>query len=377
MGIKLTAKHNWNHADSHPFFERTFRQNRITIGNHVAAHLRLNGSVVAAEQLVIVDGMVEPIIINCAEGTWLNGETLAPEERRSLRDGDVIHIGTYVINVSVLQNTEPEDHFNELFLPDEPAISHPRNGHGNGYSELEVSTIHTSQGFALPDEPGDAFQPFQSVQPTLPGNLQRPESTKTFAAILDGLRTDEDRFYFLIEGGPQSGMRVAIESDETPIGSHVSGEALSFDVSTISTMFAVVRKDWSGVLLQPQSGDVIINDEPADDLHRLRDGDRIEFRDKRGDSAAHSTLIFREPASLVILDSLLPRSTPPETDPSQLVQSNSLSQNGKVHTSVQKLSALFKSNREYFGVFTLTELSLMASGTLVGAVIIFLILNYS
>jgi pSer/pThr/pTyr-binding forkhead associated (FHA) protein len=371
MGIKLTAKHNWNQSNSQPFFERTFRQNRISIGNHVAAHLRLNGSVVAAEQLVIVDGMVEPIIINCADGTWLNGEVLAPEERRSLRDGDVIHIGTYVINVSVLRNAELENDLSELFLSDEspPATSQQLNE--TGQSELQVSSSPVLQD--LPTSLEDSGDSLLSI------DTQHSKPTKTFAAILDGLRTDEDRFYFLIEGGPQSGMRVAIENDETPLGLHLNGNHLSFDADSISTMFAVVRKDWSGVLLHPQFRGVTINGEAVDDVRRLRDGDRIAFapKERRVDSAVDSILIFREPASLVILDSLMPRTTPPETDTSQVVQTNGHIQSSMVHSSVQKFSALFTSNTEYFGVFTFAELSLMAIGTLVGAVIIFLILNYS
>jgi pSer/pThr/pTyr-binding forkhead associated (FHA) protein len=365
MGIKLTAKHNWNDAHSSPFFEKTFRQNRITIGNHPAANVRLNGSVVSAEQLVIVDGMVEPIIINCAEGTWLNGESLGADERRSLRDGDVIHIGTYVINVAVLKKTDPEFEQHDLVPPEE---TRPQD-HPDSLAKVALP---------FPDQPGPPLVAEDVGDPFLPKHSQGSEPVKTFAAILDGLRTDEDRFYFLIEGGRQGGTRVAIETDEMPIGLHATGDQLSFDVSSIASMFAVVRKDWSGVLLQPQINGLTINGELIDDVRRLRDGDRIAFpaRERRMDQTGESILVFREPASLVILDSLMPRATPPENDPSQIVQSNGHIESGTVR-STHRFAAILRSNREYFGAFTFTELSLMAMGTIVGAVIIFLILNYS
>ena len=296
MGIKLTAKHNWNEAHSQPFFERTFRQNRITIGNHPAANLRLNGSVVSAEQLVIVDGMVEPIVINCAEGTWLNGESLAADERRSLRDGDVIHIGTYVITVEVLKKSDLEVEPNDLDFHDESpeGVTHQTAGSESRDTSLMSSSFTHDQSTerAILEDSGDPFLP------------KRSEPVKTFAAILDGLRTDEDRFYFLIEGGSQAGTRVAIETDEMPLGLHLNGEQLSFDVSSIATMFAVVRKDWSGVLLQPQIVGVTINDDVIDDVRRLRDGDRITFlpKDRRADPTGVPMYFSRTPI-LVILDS--------------------------------------------------------------------------
>lgn len=226
--------------------------------------------------------------------------------------------------------------------------------------------------------------------PPLTGDLTDPflsetgqrVPAKSFEAILDGLRTDEDRFYFLIEGGRQAGTRVPIECEEMPLGWHANGEQLTFDVSAIVNLLAIVSKDWSGVMLQPQARGLAVNDEIIEAGRRLRDGDRVTFAAKEGKVglAQELILVFHEPASLVILDSLMPRSLPHELDPSHMVQSNGhgkLNTNGKVHNSDGRLASLFRSEKEYFGVFTVVELSLMAAGTVVGALIIFLILNGS
>jgi pSer/pThr/pTyr-binding forkhead associated (FHA) protein len=379
MGITLSARHIGDGEDSQPFFEKAFKQSRITIGNHSTSNLRLNGSVVAAEQVVIIDGMVEPIIINCADGTSLNGEPLAADERRSLRDGDQLHIGTYLIQVSV--NEE---------LPVQRAAAAYASGNGNGGAQAHIPHIpvvtesnkHTTTTFS-PDSPAPSATAQVTEElsdPFLPESDRRAPA-KTFAAILDGLRTDEDRFYFLVEGGQQSGMRVPIETEEMPLGWHVNGEYLTFDVSAISNLLAVVRKDWSGVILQTQTvGAAAVNDEPVEDMRRLRDGDRITFppKERKVDHSSAPILIFREPASLVILDSLMPRSLPHQTDPSHLTPGNGdVGTTGTGRNLAERLAALLGDKKEYFGAFTVVELSLMALGTFVGAAVIFLILNYS
>ena len=99
MEIRLSARYQWEGPDSPPFFDKTFADSRITIGNDPAASLCLNGSVLSAEQIVIIDGETEPQVINQAEGTTLNGEVLALNECRPLRDGDLLCIGTYKISI--------------------------------------------------------------------------------------------------------------------------------------------------------------------------------------------------------------------------------------------------------------------------------------
>ena len=220
-------------------------------------------------------------------------------------------------------------------------------------------------------------------EPFLPGANHRPKPSKSFAAILDSLRTDEDRFYFVVEGGEQSGVRVSIELEEMPMGWDETGENLCFNISSIADLCAVVRKDWSGVILRtPTASNITVNNEPLEDERRLRDGDRLLLRrsDKEGTPNSQVVLVFREPTSLVILDSLMPRVPPLREDAaSPLAESGAGGGAARldIHKPAQKLASLIKSDKEYFTVFTFVELSLMAVGTIVGAVIIFLILNYS
>src|SRR5918999_2721837 len=114
MRIRLSARYQWEDSNSPPFFDQTFTGPRITIGNSPNASLSLNGSVLSGEQIVIVLGETEPQIINQADGTSLNGETLALNLSRPLKHGDVLALGTYKINVAF--DDEPSSSSNEMTL---------------------------------------------------------------------------------------------------------------------------------------------------------------------------------------------------------------------------------------------------------------------
>lgn len=308
MRIRLSARYQWEDSNARPFFDQTFTGPRITIGNSPSASLSLNGSVRSGEQIVIVFDEAEAQLINEAEGTALNGEILALNLLRPLKDGDLLAIGTYQISIAFDQE--------------------------------------------------------------VPSSNPQSRPPKSFAAILDSLRTDEDRFYFVIE---ESGSRIPIELEQMPLGWDVSGEHLCFDISSVVDLCAVVRKDWSGVILRTQIGsDIAVNGEPLEDERRLRDGDRVALnRPEKG-----IVLTFHEPTSLVILDTVMPRVTR-EENTLPAAENGAVAGADRKQKPVRKLAALIKSDKEYFSVFTFVELSLMAVGTIVGAVIIFLILNYS
>ncbi|HET6976003.1 MAG TPA: FHA domain-containing protein [Pyrinomonadaceae bacterium] len=317
MRIRLSARYQWEDSTSAPFFDQTFTGPRITIGNSPTASLSLNGSVRSGEQIVIVFDETDAQLINLAEGTALNGETLELNLSRPLNHGDLVAIGTYRITIAFADDSSNSE-------------------------QLVPAVIE-----------------------------EHPKPPKSFAAILDSLRTDEDRFYFVVEG---SGERIPIELEQMPLGWDASGAQLCFDISSIADLCAVVRKDWSGVILRAQIGSAItVNGEPLEDERRLRDGDRVFLNRIAGDR--QFVLIFHEPTSLVILDTVMPR-VAPEANTLPAVESSAAS---RVEHSrpMQKLTALIRSDKEYFVVFTFVELSLMAVGTIVGAVIIFLILNFS
>lgn len=378
MEIRLSARYQWEGPDSPPFFDKTFADSRITIGNDPAASLCLNGSVLSAEQIVIIDGETEPQVMNQAEGTSLNGEALALNERRTLRHGDLLSIGTY--RITIFLNREPSALKNDPAVHSDDSSFARRNGTSNSQFGKDSQEEFLQ---ARENKLGDSLPTSESTEPFLPDTNHRPRPLKSFAAILDGLRTDEDRFYFVVEGGEQSGVRISIELEEMPLGWDESGENLCFNISTITDLCAVVRKDWSGVILRkPTASHVTVNNEPLEDERRLRDGDRLLLKAPNKELApdAQVVLVFREPTSLVILDSLMPR-VPPQRE-GAVSQSTEIGASGgaarlDINKPAQKLASLIKSDKEYFTVFTFVELSLMAVGTIVGAVIIFLILNYS
>ena len=110
----------------------------------------------------------------------------------------------------------------------------------------------------------------------------------------------------------------------------------------------------------------------------MHDGDRLSFEaaveDEQGSEQA--TLVFHEPASLIILDSIMPRARSQPSVGVDVAPADSAVLN-RNKNSTSKLSKLFNDDREYFGSFTAFELLFMVAGTVVGAVLIFLILNYS
>jgi len=360
MGIRLSARYQWEDTDSPPLLDKTFAGPRLSIGNDPAASLCLNGSVLAAEQIVIIDEETSPQLINQADGTSLNGEVLELGVCRPLRNGDVLCVGTYRI---------------DIFFDEGPNAQHP------------VTPVVPQNGDAGKQIAGNSVAKFLPPTETATDANHRPRSSKSFAAILDSLRTDEDRFYFVIDSGAQSGVRVPIECEQMPLGWDETNEHLCFDISQITDLCAIAHKDWSGVILGSQAGAIItVNDETLAGERRLRDGDRIVFTGSKKPPGWEESLdgqvvlVFREPTSLVILDSLMPRVPPPRDDAAIASAERAAvgaSSRFDPQRLIQQLSALIKSDKEYFSAFTAVELSLMAIGTIVGAVIIFLILNYS
>src|SRR6185295_13974049 len=118
-------------------------------------------------------------------------------------------------------------------------------------------------GMGAPESPPN--EP-EAEGPILPGSEEptvAPASgeSRSFAAILEGLRSAEDTFYFLIEEGAEPGSRIPVDGAEMVIGWDEPGQALSTDPARISVPCAVVRKDWTGVMVHPEDSAVILNGE--------------------------------------------------------------------------------------------------------------------
>jgi pSer/pThr/pTyr-binding forkhead associated (FHA) protein len=358
MAIRLIIRRRGEGEASAPA-EQAFDGPIITIGSDPAASLHLNDRAVAAEQAIIISGDDEPpLFINRADGTLLNGESLAREARRPLSDGDTISIGPFVISL----------------------------GAGNGFRP----------GAALPGlgagTERDATVGAAPVTRETPASPPAPEAGTTpptsFAAILDSLRTEEDTFYFQVETATAGRRRVPVEGTGMLLGWDWTGQNVACgDAGAVAAVRAVVHKDWSGVVLQPEeAGAVAVNGEPVETARRLRNGDRVTLRPAPGPAGvdpARNFFIFYEPASLVVLDSLLPQqqlpppvaaraSGPEGAQAGALVPAPASST-----TPVRQRSRPPLTSRTYFGYFTFGEVALMACATLAAAFIIFLILEYS
>ena len=341
--------------------ERSFDEPIITIGSDEAATLSLDDPAIAPEHAIILSEDGHQLFINRADGTRLNGEILMREARRPLAHGDTLGVGPYLISIAL-----DEDARRPLT------------------SELEADRDAVSLQSDARRKPEAATPPEESAAATTNAS-QSERQAGSFAAILDSLRTEEDSFYFEVVGTTLGRQRVSIESSEMPVGWGQTGREISCDSTAIAIPRAVVRKDWSGVVVQPSSpGAVAVNDEPVETTRRLRNGDRLTLRP--GDASAspeENFLLFHEPATLIVLDSLLPQRFPPPVSPVAEAEAGGPETRPEtdppaVHAAATAPHAgLFSPDRRYFGFFTFAEIVVMMLGTLVAAAIIFLILEYS
>jgi hypothetical protein len=376
MAIKVIIRRQGAAPGAPPFAERILDGPIITIGRDASATLQLDDPAVAPEQAVIIneDGLL--LLINRADGTSLNEEALARGGRRPLAHGDRLTVGSYLVSFALSDDAGAPDGARAAATPSHPAPTQASPEQSRAASQPEA---------ARTPEEGTAGASSRGTGHTSAGS---------FAAILDSLRTEEDRFYFLVENAGRRGERVAVETAEMLVGWDETGRYITCEAASVATARAVVRKDWSGVVVQPQSPrQVSVNGEAVETVRRLRNGDRLTLvaaAAAAGTSPETHYLIFHEPASLVVLDSLLPQQLPPPVatrvagadngsagDAGQaLAPVSGLAAAGGARTAPRR-AGFFSPGRKYFGYFTLVEVLVMMTGTLVAALAIFLILEYS
>lgn len=348
MSIKLTIRRKGAAPNAPPLSEQAFDAPIIAIGSDMAADVRLDGAAVAPEHAIILNEDGQMLFINRAPGTVFNGQPLRREARRTLAPGDSFQVGTYLVTVDFRNDA--------LLAPDaRPA---------------EAATGSDSP-------PRDAEREPTTIEP----NAQ----AGSFAAILDSLRTEEDSFYFELVSAARGRRRIPIEGAEMLVGWDESGRELSCDANTIRAPRALVRKDWSGVVVYPHGpGTVEVNGEPVESVRRLRNGDRLTLLPTAvASDPQENYFVFHEPATLVVLDSLLPQQLPPPVAPAASIVpvESSLEPVAVAAAPAQEQPPALRSKprapaRKYFGYFTFGEVVIMITGTLLAASIIFLILEF-
>lgn len=419
MTIKLIVKGRADAPTTPPLAERVYAEPIITIGSDPAATLCLAPEAgVSPEHAILINEDGQMLLINRADGTSLNGESLMREARRPLAHGDCLEAGDYAIYL-LFDAADPRQATAAQQLQPPVARDGSRNGQesapqpqqdeaGQSLSQppmrpptqsptqtqslsLPVSSPQqqspSSSPVVNPSSPAPSSWQDDAAPPVVPAQTRAPEiASRNFAAILDSLRTEEDRFYLLFEGGSQTGNRVTIETAEMSIGWDATGQNISVEAAEIVAARAVLRKDWSGVVIEARSaGMVSVNGEPLEAARRLRNGDRLMLVPTSATTAQNqSFLIFHEPASLVVLDTMLPQKLPPPVMPQAATAAGTESAAlAVVNTTpdsavaqATKRASLFNSDRKIFGYFTPLEVSLMIAGTLITAVIVFLLLEH-
>jgi hypothetical protein len=383
MPIKFVLKRNSQSSPTtnNPVLaEFPFEANLFTIGSDPANNLVLEES--AFEQAVIVHEGDQLMLINSAEGTKLNGEILRREAIQPLNLGDEISIGSYSIFIAdseqSFDSTEQASVFttNEDEIIDVYATTHDVPVDVYATTKFNVNEIDAEIVEAKP-KPFPEIQSQSQIQPQqiempLPTDEiqpQPPQETapqRNFADILDTLRTEDDSFYFTVRTADQEVKRITLDQAETALGVIPGGEIAAGEVATVC---AVARKDWSGILIESQkSGAVSVNGARISEPQRLRHDDEVVFT-----VSPKYSLVLHEPSSLVALESLLSTRNDPNSRFGLGGNNQVLATNEAVSEEIKKESFL---ERRYFKHFSFVELVSMIIGTLIGAVLIFLLLEF-
>lgn len=345
MAVKFLLKQNGSNGENAA--EHKFDGAMFTLGSDATNNLILNGA--AAEQAVVVREGEQLTLINGADGTNLNGENLRREAIHPLGAGDEIRIGKYTI---LLIDDEAENNPNYIAAIDEKSDYEAQSS--DSFDEvLNIAENSASQTAA-------------SAAPVKIAAAET-KATNNFAAVLDTLRTEEDSFYFVVKNKEKEVARIALEQAEIPIGADDKNQIV-FDIKKMTAVFGVVRKDWSGIVLETsRRGAVFVNSEPLDAAaRRLRNDARVSFA-----APIDSVLILHEPSLLVALEPLLS---------ARAVSNNGASggaigvQTAKTPKTAEPNAPLFE--RTFFGYFSFVEILTMIIGTLIGAVLFFLIFEF-
>lgn len=303
----------------------------VSVGSDASSTIRLENGSVASEQFVVACDGGRLTLLARADGTSINDEALPAGSLRDIHPGDVISAGGYEFT------NETEER--AAVLLDE--AQNPGGG------EIPMPDL----GLAREDRPM-----------TFEGGLSE---------VLSNLRAEE-RFYFQIENGAVDPQRVYVDSEEMWLGWTPKGKCvLSPDTTEITTPRAQVRKDWSGVVLYPlQMRGVWLDNQFLSKPHRLKNDDLFSLLTADGKRVAPDVQIrFHEPTALLVLNSILPKELP------RPVSLQDLEESAEVSETVAPAPAAKRSEKFLlFGYFSIGEVLILAFGTILTAILTFLIL---
>ena len=342
MTIKFILRQIYSSAaDDAVIGEYVFDGSLFSIGSDPGGTIVVPES--ASEQAVVVEDIDHLTLINGEEGTYLNGRKLQRDAIEPLAVGDEIRIGKYVISVA------------------SAAAAAEKNL--NGANPQTISPPAPIETLAAEKNPPAAPNGKLEASAKIPA--------RNFADILNTLRTEEDSFYFIVENGTREETRIPLEQSEMPLGFDARGE-IAWAIGQIAALYAVVRKDWSGIVVESQRGGaVLVNDETIQTTRRLRNGDRVSFNAKRKDVKKSFSLKLHEPSSLVALESILGN----HRAGGENINFGGASGNAAMSDTLAAPPAASVLERNFFGYFSFFEVAAMAIGTLIAAVLIFLLLE--
>lgn len=305
--------------------EYVFDGSLFTIGSDGGNTIVIGES--APEQAVLIQEGDVLTLINGAEGTSVNGRLLKREAMEPLTMGDEIRIGEHIIAVRGSTATRVIGRNGTANPPAPPPVAMPRSA----LDEIET--------------PGKA-------------------PARNFAEVLNTLRTEEDSFYFIVDDGREE-RRIPLEQSETSLGLTANGE-IGTEPDLITSLQATVRKEWGAIIVEPQSSTIFVNNEKIAEPHHLRNGDRLSFSPARKSGKPPLYLELHEPTSLIALESIL------ETRPRNRTSNGTETAAANAGDSQKPVPI---SDRRFFGHFSFLEIFTMAIGTLIAAVLIFIVLE--
>ncbi|OYT69728.1 MAG: hypothetical protein CFK52_13105 [Chloracidobacterium sp. CP2_5A] len=381
MEVKLIVREVGAPPAAKPLLEDVWRTSVLSLGSSPQATLRLTGLGIAAEHVVLFEENGRVSFTNYGDGTRLNGLPLRVGDRRAITFGDRLHIGNYV--VTVLDGNAPA-----VRLDDPRATGLLQSA----TRELFTSGLKFDLDSLLPA----AFRSSGNQK-----SLEIPENA-SFAQILDALVAPEDRFRFVIEGGYQPNVSLSLPTGdaEASLGWEASGLRITMSERELATYCALVRKIGDQVTLHPVTAEhrLTVNDEPVTAPRQLTDGDRIRFASplSRPLERPLPTLVFRAPTTLSILNEAVAAAPCPDPLPESRAEAASESppEAGSPLRQVVEMPAPTEEDMRsqpppaappavaakggktyYLGYFTGVELIMMVFGTLLGALVVYVILE--